>query len=61
MELIINSNVHQEYQLSKLDSQVGGWPYYGLISWYKHQIDSHRLKIAIQQIVDRKKSCRGRV
>ncbi|NET41094.1 hypothetical protein [Okeania sp. SIO2B3] len=35
-----------------MDSQAGGSPYYGLISWYKYQIDSHRLKIAIQQIVD---------
>ncbi|MGD1703647.1 hypothetical protein [Dapis sp. BLCC M229] len=52
MELITNSNVHQEYQLSKFDSQMGVWPYYGVISWYQHQIDSHRLKIAIQQIVD---------
>ncbi len=52
MELITNSNVHQEYQLSKFDSQMGIWPYYGVISWYKHPIDSQRLKIAIQQIVD---------
>ncbi|RQH25982.1 hypothetical protein, partial [Okeania hirsuta] len=52
MELITNSNVHCEYQLSKFDSKMGIWPYYGVINWYKHQVDSHRLKIAIQQIVD---------
>ncbi len=52
MELITNSNVHQEYQLSKFDSHMGVWPYYGVISWYKHRIDSPRLKTAIQQIVD---------
>ncbi|NEP81230.1 MAG: hypothetical protein F6K39_25565 [Okeania sp. SIO3B3] len=52
MELITNSNVHCEYQLSKFDSKMGVWPYYGVINWYKHQVDSHRLKIAIQQIVD---------
>ncbi|NES05005.1 MAG: hypothetical protein F6K22_20545, partial [Okeania sp. SIO2F4] len=52
MELITNRNVHQEYQLSKFDSKMGVWPYYGVISWYKHPIDSQRLKIAIQQIVD---------
>ncbi|NES78736.1 MULTISPECIES: hypothetical protein [unclassified Okeania] len=52
MELITNSNVHCQYQLSKFDSKMGIWPYYGVINWYKHQVDSHRLKIAIQQIVD---------
>ena len=52
MELITNSNVYQEYQLSKFDLKMGVWPYYGVINWYKHQIDSHRLKVAIQQIVD---------
>ena len=52
MELITNINVYQEYQLSKFDSTMGIWPYIRLISWYKHRIDSHRLKIAIQQIVD---------
>lgn len=52
MELITNSTVHREYQLSKFDSKMGVWPYYGVISWYKHRIDSQRLKIAIQQIVD---------
>ncbi|NEP85984.1 MAG: hypothetical protein F6K18_03655 [Okeania sp. SIO2C2] len=53
MELITtNSNVHQEYQLSKLDSKMGLAPYIGVISWYKHRIDSHRLKIAIQKILD---------
>ncbi len=52
MELITNSNVSREYQLSKFDSQMGIAPYYGVINWYKHRIDSHRLKIAIQQIVD---------
>ncbi|MGD1703648.1 hypothetical protein [Dapis sp. BLCC M229] len=31
---------------------MGVWPYYGVISCYQHRIDSHRLKIAIQQIVD---------
>ncbi|MEB3339800.1 MAG: acyltransferase [Okeania sp.] len=52
MELIKNSTVHCEYQLSKFDTHMGVWPYYGVINWYKHQIDSHRLKIAIQQIVN---------
>ncbi|MGD1806679.1 hypothetical protein ACP6PL_14730 [Dapis sp. BLCC M126] len=52
MELITNSNVHREYQLSKFDSQMRLAPYYGVINWYQHPIDSHRLKIAIQQIVD---------
>jgi len=52
MELIKNSNVSREYQLSKFDSQMGIVPYYGVINWYKHPIDSQRLKIAIQQIVD---------
>ncbi len=52
MELITNSTVHCEYQLSKFDSQMGIWPYISLVSWYQHRIDSHRLKIAIQQIVD---------
>ena len=52
MEFITNINVYQEYQLSKFDSTMGIWPYIRLISWYKHRIDSHRLKIAIQQIVD---------
>ena len=52
MELITNSTVHCEYKLSKFDSQMGIWPYYGVINWYKHRIDSHRLKTAIQQIVN---------
>ncbi|MGK7921488.1 MAG: hypothetical protein AB4080_15920 [Trichodesmium sp.] len=52
MELITNTNVHQEYKLSKFDSQMGVCPYYGVINWYQHRIDSQRLKIAIQQIVD---------
>jgi len=52
LELITNSNVHCEYQLSKLDRKMRIWLYYGVINWYKHPIDSHRLKIAIQQIVD---------
>ncbi|NEQ38806.1 MAG: hypothetical protein F6K40_22055 [Okeania sp. SIO3I5] len=52
MELITNGNVHCEYQLSRFDSNMGIAPYYGIINWYKHRIDSHRLKIAIQQIVD---------
>ncbi|GGA46952.1 hypothetical protein [Okeania sp. KiyG1] len=52
MELITNNNVHCEYQLSKFDSKMGVWPYYGLINWYQHPVDSQRLKIAIQQIVD---------
>jgi len=52
MELITNSNVHQEYQLSKFDSRMGIWPYCSVTSWYKHRIDYLRLKIAIQQIVD---------
>ncbi|NEO76803.1 hypothetical protein [Moorena sp. SIO4G3] len=52
MELIKNSNVHQEYQVSKLDSKMLSVPYIGLISWYKHPINHLRLKVAIQQIVD---------
>ncbi|NEO55401.1 MAG: hypothetical protein F6K54_21420 [Okeania sp. SIO3B5] len=52
MELITNNNVHCEYQLSKFDSKMGICPYYGVINWYKHRVDSQRLKIAIQQIVD---------
>ncbi|MCL2933684.1 MAG: hypothetical protein MGG11_15980 [Trichodesmium sp. MAG_R03] len=52
MELITNINVYQEYKLSNFDSKMGIWPYIKMISWYKHRIDSHRLKRAIQQIVD---------
>ncbi len=52
MELITNRTVHREYQLSKFDSKMRLAPYYGVINWYQHRIDSQRLKIAIQQIVD---------
>ncbi|NES08166.1 MAG: hypothetical protein F6K22_38585 [Okeania sp. SIO2F4] len=61
MELITNSNVNQEYQLSKFDSKMGIAPYYGVINWYKHPIDSQRLKIAIQQIVDSMPKLAGRL
>ena len=52
MELITNTTAHSEYQLSSYDDKMRIWPYFGVTSWYGDRINSHRLKTAIQQIVD---------